>query len=69
MNEPQQSFNKALKIMMGLGLLLPFLVASYTCQIISSSLLEKVLLFGTVFIFAFLSYWIVVRTIVQFLEE
>ncbi|PVY37154.1 hypothetical protein C8E01_12328 [Pontibacter virosus] len=55
--------------MIGLGILLPFLVASYTCQIISSSLLEKVLLFGTVFILAFLIYWIVARTIVQFLEE
>ncbi|WP_165820704.1 hypothetical protein [Pontibacter virosus] len=58
-----------MKIMIGLGILLPFLVASYTCQIISSSLLEKVLLFGTVFILAFLIYWIVARTIVQFLEE
>ena len=69
MNEPQQSFDKALKIMIGLGVLLPFLVASYTCQMINSSLLEKVLLFGTVFIFSFLIYWIVARTIVQFLEE
>ncbi|MDO6392339.1 hypothetical protein Q4E40_19550 [Pontibacter sp. BT731] len=69
MNDPQQSFDKALRIMMGLGVLLPFLLASYTCQIISSSLLEKALLFGTVFMLAFLIYWIVVRTIVQFLEE
>ncbi|MBX0333966.1 hypothetical protein K3G39_12035 [Pontibacter sp. HSC-14F20] len=69
MNEPQQSFDKVLKIMLGLGILLPFLVASYTCQVISSSLLAKGLLFVTIFTFAFLIYWIVVRTIVQFLEE
>lgn len=69
MNEPQTSIDKALKIMIGFGILLPFLIASYTCQVISSGLLEKFLLFGPVFILAFLIYWIVVRTIVQFLEE
>ena len=69
MNVPQQPLGKALKILIGLGVLLPFLIASYTCQVISSSLPEKAFLFGTVFIFAFLIYWIVARTIVQFLEE
>ncbi|EJF10323.1 MULTISPECIES: hypothetical protein [Pontibacter] len=69
MNEPQQSFNKALKIMMGLGVLLPFLVASYTCQLLCTSLVEKALTFSAVFLFVFLIFWIVARTIVQFLDE
>ncbi|MBF8965432.1 hypothetical protein I0P70_19440 [Pontibacter sp. FD36] len=69
MNEPQQSFDKALRIMIGLGVLLPFLVASYTCQLLCTNLVEKALTFSAVFLFVFLIFWIVVRTVVQFLDE
>ena len=69
MKEPQQVSDKVLRIMIGLGLLLPFLVASYTCQLISSNPLGKFMLFSTVFLFAFLSFWIVANTIRQLLEE
>lgn len=69
MKEPQQFPHKSLKLVLGLAIFLPFLVASYTCQLLCSTLAERILTFGAVFLFAFLIFWIVVRTIVQLLDE
>ncbi|WP_143741286.1 hypothetical protein [Pontibacter ramchanderi] len=60
---------RRVKLLLVLGVLLPFLVASFTSQLLCSKLVERLLSFGSIFLFVFLIFWIVANTIRQLLEE
>ncbi|MBD1398645.1 hypothetical protein H9Q13_15840 [Pontibacter sp. JH31] len=60
---------KTLRLLFGLGVFLPFLVASFTSQSIGADFLEIGMIFCMVFVFSFLTYWIVAKAVMQLLED
>lgn len=69
MRQPQNSPEKALRLLLLSGIFIPFLVASFTSQLMGADLVEVAAIFAAVFLFSFFSYWIVARAIVQLLED
>lgn len=69
MRQQENLPGKTLRFILLSGVFIPFLVASFTSQTISANYLEMALTFSMVFLFSFLAYWIIARTIVQILED
>jgi hypothetical protein len=60
---------KTIRLIFALGFFLPLLLAGYTGGSIGADVLEGAMIFCMVFLFSFLSYWIVAKVVVQLLEE
>ena len=69
MRQQENLTGKTLRFILLSGIFVPFLVASFTSQTVSANLLEMAIIFSMVFLFSFLAYWIIARTIVQLLED
>lgn len=66
---PQHIPVKMVKFILTLGVLLPFLIASFTSQLICANRAEMLLAFCAIFLFSFLAYWITLRVVTQWLDE